>query len=421
MKDIVEKRTINRGIRNWIIDCPMYYSSRIYEAIAKRRDNKIWIFSTWEGTKYSDSSRYLFEFANKNLPDIRCVWITKIQTVYDEVKNMGYEVYLSNSREGEIIEKKAGVAICTHGIDDFGEHPQMLSAHIVCLWHGIVGMKQALATRSLHDNRLLDFIANIKARVFSYTFSDLMVSTSEFDEKILRDQLLAHKDVVMVGLPRNDVFKHEDISLYDVFNDSLLEKYDIRYGQRLIVYMPTYRGAIEGQKRLERIIAELTQNSTLNEYFSKSNTKLLMKMHYLTDTSNMVFSENIICLDDADVKCTQKLLSLCDTLITDYSSCAADFALTNRHIIFFAPDYMEYDLENGLTEEFKKILNKYKITSIHELVKEIQSGSEMCSKEVNQDLNALFNEKASECGKYCDLVASEIIKKYVKSGRRFKK
>ena len=40
-------------------------------------DNKIWIFGAWFGESYNDNSRYLFEYVNKNYPDVKTIWLSR--------------------------------------------------------------------------------------------------------------------------------------------------------------------------------------------------------------------------------------------------------------------------------------------------------------------------------------------------------
>src|SRR5205085_2724477 len=62
------------------------------------RDREIWLFGAWEGLRYSDNARYLFEHVLNNQKKPRQVyWLTRSQTVYNQLKNKGYPVILSPS------------------------------------------------------------------------------------------------------------------------------------------------------------------------------------------------------------------------------------------------------------------------------------------------------------------------------------
>ncbi len=58
------------------------------------KDDKVWLFGSWNGQRYADQSKYLFEYIVKNHTDIRAIWLTRNQMVYDKLKEKGCEVYL---------------------------------------------------------------------------------------------------------------------------------------------------------------------------------------------------------------------------------------------------------------------------------------------------------------------------------------
>ena len=55
--------------------------------------------------KYSDNSKYLFEYVCKEHPEIRAVWITVNKSVYEELISGGKEVYLANTPSADEIIK----------------------------------------------------------------------------------------------------------------------------------------------------------------------------------------------------------------------------------------------------------------------------------------------------------------------------
>ena len=46
----------------------------------------IWIFGAWKGKKYGDNSKYLFEYINKNVTEIRPIWLTRNRQAFDLIK-----------------------------------------------------------------------------------------------------------------------------------------------------------------------------------------------------------------------------------------------------------------------------------------------------------------------------------------------
>lgn len=411
-KDL-KRKTINRGIKNWTKNCFRFYYQRSLGNLLCKRDKRLWLFSTWEGTKYADNSRYLYEYVKEYEKDIVCGWVTKNQALYDSLKAKGHYVLLVGTAECEEAQKKAGIVVFNHGLDDFGDFPYVFGARIVCPWHGI-GIKKNYATLDMHHNKLKNKVSELKMRVFSYIYRDVTIATSEYIADTYRKETLTTKSIFIVGQPRNDVLS-EKLPVNEVLSQEIISKYNLMdKPYRYIAYMPTYRGNKASQKFLEELVSEFTGNSKLNEILEKNNIKLLMKMHYLTDTSNMSFNDNIILIDDKAIECPQRLLSLSDMLITDYSTCATDFSLLDREVLFFTPDIEQYSIDNGVYDEFLEVIKPYQIMDIETLVKRVESavGDDFKSDGVTAALNKLYNQKQKELGSYRKKIVEILRKKY---------
>ncbi|MGD9488985.1 MAG: CDP-glycerol glycerophosphotransferase family protein [Calditrichaceae bacterium] len=61
------------------------------------RNKNLWIFGAWFGERYSDNSRYVFEYINKNEPSIKAVWLSRKKEVFDEVRNLSYSAEMIRS------------------------------------------------------------------------------------------------------------------------------------------------------------------------------------------------------------------------------------------------------------------------------------------------------------------------------------
>lgn len=410
MKDNINgKTTTNRGIKNWIGNCIRFYYQRIFGNRFCKRDTKLWAFGAWEGTKYSDNSRYLFEYVWTNAKDIKCIWFTKNESVYHKLKQNDIPVCMIGTNESKSLQKKVGVAFYTTGIDDFGTNPYVYGAKLVCLWHGI-GIKKNYATRKMHEKNFVNILARYKAHIFSYIYRDLTISSSKFISLLYKKESLTKNPIYILGQPRNDVLINNVISVKETFDAEYIERFGLDDNTVFITYMPTYRGNNASQAFLENLISELISNKELNEFLKFTGIKFLIKMHYLTDISNMHFNENIMVLRDCDVECVQKLLCVSDMLITDYSTSAIDFAILQRPLLFFTPDINQYSIDNGLYDEFVNIIDKYKIEDINILVSTIRNYfyDRHIDLGVIEELNDLYNTNASKVGSYCEDVFEAI-------------
>ena len=182
----------------------------IYFNISKilyKRNNKLWVFGALRGRKYDDNARYLFEYVKKYHADtIHSVWLADDEKAVNDALRAGGEAYTISSKQGKKIARKAGVAVFTHTLEDFGITPQIGGAKLVFLGHG-VGFKQ---TFNAKRHGLALFLKKTLDKFFSWIQRDITISTSVFN-KSERIKIAGIKDeskVFITGQPRNDSLKY---------------------------------------------------------------------------------------------------------------------------------------------------------------------------------------------------------------------
>ena len=111
-------------------------SPQWYTQSAAARDKHLWTFGAWDGLRYSDNSRALYEYTLANCPEIKAVWMTKSPKVYERLHSKGLPVELCYSESGKAVQRKAGYFFLTKGPDD-GDPLQMRGCHLIWLWHGM--------------------------------------------------------------------------------------------------------------------------------------------------------------------------------------------------------------------------------------------------------------------------------------------
>lgn len=313
--------------KTWLANAILFNVSRILY----RRNPRLWVYGTHEGTKYDDNARYLFEHVNREHgQEIRSVWLAANDEVVGIVRKHGGEAYTFSSKEGRKISHRAGVAIFTNGLDDFGPWPKIGGARLVYLGHG-VGFKNTYNAK--YSGKTL-FVKKTMDKVFSWIRRDLTISTSEFNkqQRKLIASLPEHASVCITGQPRNDVLKRTDIKK-GIFNQLQIDP-----EKRLILYLPTYRGDAMGVDAMKSIVTNLYENKVLEEMLERTNSIFLTKLHPLTPPINLPDRSSFRIMHYQEVESNQELLAAGDVLITDFSSCCVDFALLNRPVIFYLPD-----------------------------------------------------------------------------------
>ena len=398
---------IDRSFYNWIINCVTFYYQK---ANNRKRDKNIWAFSSWEGNKYSDNSRYFFEYVNNNYKHIRCIWFTSRKDVFLDLKLNGYEVYLLGTKESKEMQSKAGVCFYTNGLDDFGIKPYIYGALIVSLWHGVSFKKIYGSDNSYKYSWLQLKLRILKNRLFSFVFRDVTMTTSHYMmEKCIEQFYLKHNNnnIYITGQPRNDILIKK-IELDDVFkNKQIINSIG---NCKLITYMPTWQ-SFNNQEELLKLLDFLDEDNDFNILLRNKNYKFAIKLHYLANLPKCNF-KNLILLEDDVVMCTQKLLSVTDVLITDYSSVFSDFALINRPIIFFRPNDNTYLKVADLYDDYSKVCNINVATNTRDLqtmLEGILNGSYNYAKQ-NEVINSYFSDNTTILGCYCENVYKVIEK-----------
>ena len=84
------------------------------------KNQNLWVFGSWLGEKYTDNSKYLFEYVCKNHPELRAVWLTRNKTTRDLVTERGFEAHLISSARGFLLRAASSILILSYDLSDVG-------------------------------------------------------------------------------------------------------------------------------------------------------------------------------------------------------------------------------------------------------------------------------------------------------------
>jgi len=307
-----------------IIHNLIYLISRFLYLFIKP-SKKIWVFGSWFGQKYSDNSRYLFEYVNKFHPEIKSIWLCKNNEIVNLIRSKGYKAYYAFSFLGYFYSFKAHVAIICTSFEDLNEY--MPQKFIVNLWHGCplkkIGYddKINLKTRDLIDKIIWRYKRELKD-------IDMAIASSKIEAKNLATAFgIKPEKVKITGLPRNDSF-FVKLKKFPTYN---------------IIYMPTHRN--EGEIDIECLFMEYLD--LINSSLIKIDSQLFIKLHFyhrnnsLIDKIKLYSNVHLIEEDDVDQD-IYHIIPQFDLLITDYSSILFDYLICEKPIIFAAFDYNNY-------------------------------------------------------------------------------
>ena len=305
------------------------------------RKNNIWIFGAWYGYRFSDNSRYLFEYVNTHHNEIKAIWLTRNIGIRDEIRESGGVSYLTNSMVAIYYSLLAKYVLVSSGKKDVN-FLFINGAKKIQLWHGSPLKKIGLDDIYSNANSFFQkkIVANLFPFGYEYNYNYTLSNAPIFTDKMGSSFNLNKSRVWETGCPRNDIFYSKNI---DPFNLSLREKYP---NCKLVYYLPTFR-SFHGAKSLFTL-KDFDRNS-IEMFLEDQNIVFVSKGHFVDNTlirEDHHANSRIIDLKDKDVSEINFMLKDADLLITDYSSAYFDFLLTERPIIFAAFDLKEYLMDS---------------------------------------------------------------------------
>lgn len=173
---------------------------------------------------------------------------------------------------------------------------------------------------------------NVIERQYPIANYDYVLATSSYWRDAYSQAFSVPSDhVIPIGMPRTD----------ELFNQQWLEKNQKRlykqYPQlkdkKIILYAPTFRGNIYKGFSSIPFDAQKILDALKEEYV------IIYKFHPLLGNQMLAQDSRIINMNQED---THALFSICDYLISDYSSIVFDYMILEKPLLFFTPDLEEY-------------------------------------------------------------------------------
>lgn len=200
-------------------------------------------------------------------------------------------------------------------------------------WHG-TPLKSL--GRSIGDGMFVG-MANTQRNFLHSTH--ILCPNSHTEQVILEEYMIKpvwQGVILRCGYPRNDAF-------FDSCNRAE-GKENIN-----IAFMPTWRGSLSQFKTdKKRQLADLLDFFWFLEKTLPQKVKIWVSLHPLFSQEIKLTHFLKISLFPTDVE-RYAFLGQCDALITDYSSCLFDFAVTRRPIFLYLPDCSAYEMTRGFS------------------------------------------------------------------------
>ncbi|MCT8395769.1 glycosyltransferase [Weissella soli] len=178
----------------------------------------------------------------------------------------------------------------------------------------------------------------------NFLMTDYLLSPNEHTTHIFADRYklngLYEGKILETGYPRNDVLQHRDET---ILRQLVVDGVQLN-GKPIVLYTPTWKGTsiTNPSGSMQQIVAEVNVIQAMNP-----DKQVLVKVHpYAYSMAKQ--EQNLVDILIPDQYDANRVLSVTDYLITDYSSIFFDFLVTGRPIFFYAWDKEQYDLYRGM-------------------------------------------------------------------------
>lgn len=294
-------------------------------------DPNMVLFCAFEQKSYGDNPRYISEALHRLRPQTDIVWMfddieaaKRKYPVPDYVRcvaTLSKEGYAATGRARVLVDnynKRAYIRLKT---------PDQV---YIQTWHGDRAFKKVG-----YD------IGIPRAKMCEEKYCALGVCGSEYGYRQFRSAFHYKGEIMRCGYPRNDILVRKD----PAEEAEIRARLGIDADTGVLLYAPTFRDSDAKKHRTMPIPLDLAH--VLDKLREKTGKRwiCLTRAHYLS-YGIAAQNEDSRIISASDYPEMAELLRIADALITDYSSCAGDFALLRRPIFLYQDDLADY-IENS--------------------------------------------------------------------------
>lgn len=318
------------------------------------RDPRLWVFGSAFGL--ADGALALLRAARRLESGIRLAWLVGNAEQARKARSLGLEWAAKDSPEGFELTASAGVVAVTHGFGDVNRYA-LGGATIAQLWHGSPMKKlhadspAALSLGPLNRFAPARRLIREAYRRGTRRISLLPVASDTFVPFMCSAFDLTPQKVRVLGEPRTDVlFRGSPAGRRAAARELLERSVPGLVGRRALLYAPTWR---DGEP--DPSVPTDRQWRRIDAFCAATDSVLLIRPHPLGVGSYRHASRYVRLVPPTVLPESMPLLWGIDTLITDYSSMAFDYAVTGNPLIFLAPDLEHYAATRGLYLDYATV------------------------------------------------------------------
>lgn len=356
--------------------------------LTRPRNAKTVFFASFRG-QYSDNPRAISECLHKLAPDVKIVWLVKPQFrkyVPDYVTAVPPTPRLALKAQAQ-----AAVWVLNY---TYRKHLGVFKGSnnfYIQTWHGDRGLKTIGYLTGEGSKNDIDG--------HNMSDCDLFIAASDYGVRKARQGLRYEGEVMVEGMPRND--KLVNISNYGSEADKVRKAIGIDNDVKIVLYAPTFR---DEERTLQ---CAIDINQTLKNLEANGDKWIcLIRSHSLTKKIS-TGSDSSEYLDVSSYPDMADLLLIADLLLTDYSSCAGDFLLTEKPVVlvhFDKDEYLSKARSLWINPEEAGYLVAKNQTELNSILSHLYTYD---NKAIANKINQFYGTK--ELGKSSEAVAARII------------
>ena len=295
------------------------------------------VFAGRVGGRLLDNVKYCYRHCVLTPQPFRPVFLTHYESEHRQMERAGLPSVLFPSEEALLILPQARVVVA----DDFwwkvntSAYFLLSQAATLQIWHGVplklIGFPEIESSVNMTPEKARHLRSG-------YSGYNAVVSTSPYVTRTSLGRVFQCDEIWETGYPRNDVlFREPDaVDLMGVDRIALDKVLEFRErGFKIVFVMPTFRDT--GGDPFQDGALDIGELEALGR---RHNILFLLKFHpYISMTGALNTAAVHLVRSESD---PYPLLRLVDCLVTDYSSVAYDFLLTDKPLIFFPYDLEKY-------------------------------------------------------------------------------
>lgn len=282
------------------------------------KKNKI-VIASFYGKGYGDSSKYICDEIFKRQIDFEIVWLV----------NDLNEKFPPNIKKVKYKSIRALYELCTARIwIDNSRKPIFVRKRkkqfYIQTWHSNLRLKKIEKDA---EDYLLD--SYVKQAINDSKMADAIIAGCDYSYNTIKNSFWYDGPIYKTGIPRCD-------ELFDVSKQSISKiKKDIGIEEinHIFLYAPTFRNNMEVNLIDYDKLLKALRNTYAEDFV------FLVRFHPISKQS-IIGEKNLI--DVTSYPNMQELIKISNILITDYSGCMFDAAISRKKCILYVPDLNDY-------------------------------------------------------------------------------